>query len=194
MIDSLLPPPDEQIRQERQQALSGLQQELREQSRAMQQGDKERLFNKLFELQAAALKQIAPEQASPTAPEPTPREATATASDTSEPLDAAPLTPAQQDTIAKLKGVPFGTWFEFIEDSKAPLRAKLSWRSTITEKFMFVDQMGVKAAVISMRELADCMINGKVRIIQEEKKPFVDRALHAIHRMLDHGSAQKARA
>ena len=194
MIDSLLPPPDEQIRQERQQALSGLQQELREQSRAMQQGDKERLFNKLFELQAEALKQIAPEQASPTAPEPPPREATATAADTSQPQDAAPLTPAQQDTIAKLKGIPFGTWFEFIEDSKAPRRAKLSWRSTITEKFMFVDQMGVKAAVISMRELADCVINGKVRIIQEEKKPFVDRALHAIHRMLDHGTAQKARA
>jgi hypothetical protein len=194
MIDSLLPPPDEQARRERQQALAGLQKELREQSLAMQQGDKERLFNKLFELQAAALKQVAPEQPSPAAPEPSPREAAAPAADTSEPLDAAPLTPAQQETIAKLKGIPFGTWFEFIEDSKAPRRAKLSWRSTITEKFMFVDQMGVKAAVISMRDLADCLINGKVRIIQEEKKPFVDRALHAIHRMLDHGTAQKARA
>jgi hypothetical protein len=30
--------------------------------------------------------------------------------------------------------------------------------------------------------------------MQEEKKPFVDRALHAIHRMLDHGTWQKVSA
>jgi hypothetical protein len=165
-MESLLPPSSEQARQERKQALAGLQQDLREQSRAMQQVDKERLFNKLFEVQAEALKQVVPEQAIQTAPEPPPGAAQ-----------------------AKGAGIP-----EFIEESKAPRRAKLSWRSTITEKFMFVDQMGVKAAVISMRELADGLINGTARIIQEEKKPFVDRALHAIHRMLDHGTAQQARA
>ena len=160
----------------------------------MQQSDKERLLNTLFEVQTEVLKQVVAEQASPAAAEPPADEEQATAADTSEQPDAEPLTPAQQDTIAKLKGIPFGTWFEFTEESKVPRRVKLSWRSTITEKFMFVDQMGVKAAVISMRELADCLIEGKARVIAEEKKPFVDRALHAIHRMLDHGTAQKARA
>ena len=53
---------------------------------------------------------------------------------------------------------------------------------------MFVDQMGVKAAIISMHDLADCILNGKVSIVTEEKKPFVDRALSAIHRMLDHAA------
>jgi len=193
-MESLLPPSSEQARQERKQALAGLQQDLREQSRAMQQVDKERLFNKLFEVQAEALKQVVPEQAIQTAPEPPPGAAQAKGAGIPEQPDAEPLTPAQRDAIAKLKGIAFGTWFEFIEESRAPRRAKLSWRSTITEKFMFVDQMGVKAAVISMRELADGLINGTARIIQEEKKPFVDRALHAIHRMLDHGTAQQARA
>ncbi len=194
MIESLLPPASESARQQRKQALPGLQQELREQVRAMQQSDKERLLNTLFDVQADALKQVVAEQARPAAPEPPAEEAQVKAADSSAHSDAEPLTPAQRDTIAKLKDIPFGTWFEFIEESKVPRRVKLSWRSTITEKFMFVDQMGVKIAVISMRELADCVINGKARVIAEEKKPFVDRALHAIHRMLDHGAAQKARA
>ena len=50
---------------------------------------------------------------------------------------------------------------------------------------MFVDQLGVKASVISMQDLVDCMLNGKARIVKTEKKPFVDRAMNAIHRMLD---------
>jgi hypothetical protein len=48
--------------------------------------------------------------------------------------------------------------------------------------------MGVKAAVVCMHELADCMLDGSVRIASTEKKPFVDRALNAIHRMLDHAA------
>jgi hypothetical protein len=194
MIESLQPPASESARQERSQALAGLQQELREQVRAMQQSGKEKLLNTLFNVQADALKQVVPEQAGQAAPEPPAVEAQATEPDASGNSDAAPLTPAQQDTVARLKGIPFGTWFEFIEESRLPRRLKLSWRSTITEKFMFVDQMGVKAAVISMRDLAECLIDGKARVIAEEKKPFVDRALHAIHRMLDHGTGQKARA
>ncbi len=104
------------------------------------------------------------------------------------------LTPQQKAMIEELKKVPFGTWFEFRKGSGETQRAKLSWRSTVTEKFMFVDQMGVKAAVISMRELADCMIDGKVTIITVEKKPFVDRALNAIHRMLDRNMKETASA
>jgi hypothetical protein len=48
--------------------------------------------------------------------------------------------------------------------------------------------MGVKATIISMHELADSMLNNSVRIVNTEKKPFVDRALNAIHRMLDHAA------
>jgi hypothetical protein len=48
--------------------------------------------------------------------------------------------------------------------------------------------MGIKAAVVCMHELADGVLNGTVRIVATEKKPFVDRALSAIHRMLDHAA------
>jgi len=42
--------------------------------------------------------------------------------------------------------------------------------------------------VISMHDLANCMIDGRVQIVQVEKKPFVDRALNAIYRILDHAA------
>jgi hypothetical protein len=188
VADSLAPPASDGVREKRRETVKELQQKLRQRAKTMQHTDKEKLLSKLFEYQEQALlapaPQAEPEPAAPPAPVET---AEQTAPDS--------LTPAQSAVIAKLKSIPFGTWFEFHTDENAgPQRAKLSWRSTITEKFMFVDHMGVKAAVVSMRELADCMISGKVRIIQEDKKPFVDRALQAIHRMLDHGTRQKASA
>ena len=78
--------------------------------------------------------------------------------------------PEQLAMLEKLNSIPFGTWFEFRKPGNPSSRAKLSWRSTVTEKFMFVDQMGVKAAVISMHDLANCMINGRVRILQAGEK------------------------
>jgi len=194
MIDSLLPPASEEARQKRQQALAELQQELRQLTRMMQQGDKDKLVARLFESQQTALEKIVPLGARnvPATP-PTPAQHTVPV-DAHGGSDKQPLTAAQRTAIAQLQGIPFGTWFEFSSEGEAPQRVKLSWRSTITEKFMFVDQMGVKAVVVSMRELADCVINGRARVLREEKKPFVDRALQAIHRMLDHGAKQKASA
>jgi hypothetical protein len=48
--------------------------------------------------------------------------------------------------------------------------------------------MGVKASVVCMHELAACMLDGTACIVATEKKPFVDRALSAIYRMLDHAA------
>jgi hypothetical protein len=191
VVDSLVPPLSEAVREERREMLQELQAELREQANTMEQAGKERLLLRLFESQTRVLE--APNRA----PEPTKsaRPATPRSAGASPRTPDVPLTAAQQAAIDKLKNVPFGTWFEFYSpDRAAAQRAKLSWRSTISEKFMFVDQMGVKAAVISMRDLADFIIEGRARIMQEEKKPFVDRALHAIHRMLDHGTWQKVSA
>jgi Protein of unknown function (DUF1631) len=175
---SAVPSNDEQ-RENRRQQLDGVQQEIRETTQALQKPDKEKLLNALFESQSLALQGEAELAVvvAPVEPEPEPEEA-----------DSAEASPEQLAMLDQLKAIPFGTWFEFRKPGKPSSRAKLSWRSTVTEKFMFVDQMGVKAAVISMHDLADCMINGRVRILQAEKKPFVDRALNAIHRMLDHAA------
>jgi hypothetical protein len=180
VVASVLPAANNAQRDTRRQELERLQDDIRAATGTLQQADKQKLLHALFELQAQVvrgddLKHI------PAAPLPEePAEQTAT--------HPAELSAEQKKMLEKLKNVPFGTWFEFQETGETKRLAKLSWRSTVTEKFMFVDQMGVKAAVVCMHELADGVLNGTVRIVATEKKPFVDRALSAIHRMLDHAA------
>ncbi|VAW77643.1 hypothetical protein MNBD_GAMMA15-1452 [hydrothermal vent metagenome] len=175
-------------REERTRSISEHQKELREASATLQQPDKEKLLLDLFTSQNKLMDERVPAAEVPVeVAEPKPIEDKKSSQD-------ARLTPEQETMITELKSVPFGTWFEFSGTNKSSQRAKLSWRSTVTEKFMFVDQMGSKAAIISMTDLANSMIAGKVRLLNEQKKPFVDRALSAIHRMLDHKTQQTAHA
>ncbi|HHH43847.1 MAG TPA: DUF1631 domain-containing protein [Gammaproteobacteria bacterium] len=185
VVESVLPPTSENEQSQRRSALESLQNEVREVTQTLQQADKEKLINTLFETQAQVLESIVAAEAQPVAeaPQEDIAEEAVAASDADEKESS--VTPEQQAQIDRLKSIPFGTWFEFEQPGQPKKRAKLSWRSTVTGKFMFVDQLGVKASVISMRDLADCMLAGQVHIIKAEKKPFVDRALNAIHRMLD---------
>ena len=185
IIESSLPPTSQAQKSDRQQSLADFQQELRDATQTMQQANKENLLGALFDAQKQALETVVPtsEVRAPTQPavtedEPVQEQAAPQPSQSAE----------QKAMLEKLKSIPFGTWFEFAEPNKPKRQAKLSWRSTVTQKYMFVDQMGVKATIISMHELADCMLNNSVRIVSNEKKPFVDRALNAIHRMLDHAA------
>ena len=180
VVESTLPPSSVDDRAQRHEGLAALQDELREGTKALQQVDKEKLTAALFNIQEQMLKEDVNMAAPPVVPEPVEEKPVQSAA----PEDDA-LSSEQQTEIEKLKDIPFGTWFEFHKEGEALKRAKLSWRSTVTGKFMFVDQMGVKAAVIPMQELADSMLNGTACIATSEKKPFVDRAMSAIHRMLD---------
>ena len=177
IVEFSIAPKNNEQRENRRQKLDALQQEIREATQTLQKTGKEKLLGALFNSQALALDTNA-EQATvvvPVEPE---------TDETSKPAS----TPEQLAMLEQLKAIPFGTWFEFRKPGTPGKRAKLSWRSTVTEKFMFVDQLGVKAAVISMHDLANCMLDGRVQIVQIEKKPFVDRALNAIYRMLDHAA------
>jgi hypothetical protein len=182
IIEFSLPATGEQQRSSRQQSLADFHKELRDATQTMHQANKENLLGALFDAQTRALDTVAPvseEQAQPqqasVADEPVQEQDTQNAS----------LSPEQEAMFEKLKTIPFGTWFEFLEPDQSRRQVKLSWRSTVTEKYMFVDHMGVKATIIPMQELADCMLDNRVRIVNTEKKPFVDRAMNAIHRMLD---------
>ncbi len=182
IVDSVLPPVSAIDQSQRQASLGGLQDELRSATKTLQQTDKEKLIGTLFEAQNQVLEKIV---AADEQPAPVEQPVVEAEPVTDEPETETALTPEQQAQIEELKTIPFGTWFEFTEPGQSAKRAKLSWRSTVTGKFMFVDQLGVKASVVSMQDLADCILNGNVRIVQAENKPFVDRAMNAIHRMLD---------
>ena len=95
------------------------------------------------------------------------------------------LSPEVKQALARLDELAFGTWFWFNENEDAsPVRLKLSWFSQMSGNYMFVDSMGIKAAVKHRVELATLLASSKVRIISNGKQSFIKRALEAIRRML----------
>ena len=95
------------------------------------------------------------------------------------------LSPEVKAALSRLKEIAFGTWFLIQEGRTAhPTRIKLSWFSKLSGNYMFVDSMGVKSKVWKQNELATLLAEGKARIIDETKVPFVKRALEAIRRLL----------
>jgi len=100
--------------------------------------------------------------------------------------DTKRLSPGVRKALAQVDDLAFGTWFSFSENKEAsPVRLKLSWFSQVSGNYMFVDSMGVKAAVKGRIELATLLANNDVRIISNEKQSFVQRAMEAVRRMLN---------
>lgn len=91
----------------------------------------------------------------------------------------------EQDMMEKLRKIQFGTWFE-VSDSHGgePRKVKLSWLSPLTASCMFVDRAGVQTAIKPLRTLAQEILSGESKILEDSSDPFVERTLHAIRRML----------
>ena len=71
-----------------------------------------------------------------------------------------------------------GTWLEFNHLEEAMTRAKLSWISPMSGRYLFVNRRGLKVADYSPQELAILLIDGHARILAANA--LFDRALSAI--------------
>ncbi|WP_297528376.1 DUF1631 domain-containing protein [Thiohalobacter sp.] len=110
------------------------------------------------------------------APEPEPQERKAA---------VAPEVAAQMDRLCELE---FGTWFEFSDPaSHLVRRLRLAWYSKVSGRFMFVDAIGTKADEWVCDELAAELVAGRARIVEPEKRPFLERALDAVMSFLGRG-------
>jgi hypothetical protein len=145
----------------------------------------------LFELLASPQKARAATVASEPKTPPTPAKP-ATAQQTPKPTAPTEKTPEPEEIpeaelamMEKLRKIQFGTWFEVTSPSgKDVQRVKLSWLSPLTSSCMFVDRAGVQTAIKPLRTLAQEIIAGKSKILEDSNDPFVERTLHAIRRML----------
>ena len=88
------------------------------------------------------------------------------------------LASAYEEELAQLKEVRIGTWFELTLDDAGPIRAKLSWISPISSKYLFVNRKGLKVTDITLRDLASDLRAERARILEEG--PLFDRAMGAI--------------
>jgi len=79
------------------------------------------------------------------------------------------------ETVRELK---VGGWVEFMDETGTRERAKLSWISPISGKYLFVNRRGLKVADRTAVQLATELHNGRAMILEEV--PLFDRALDAI--------------
>jgi hypothetical protein len=102
---------------------------------------------------------------------------------------SAPLDSVEERWIAAVRELKVGTWIEFLDEQGAKERAKLSWISPISSKYLFVNRKGLKVADRTLVQLASDLAEGRVTVLEEV--PLFDRALDAIVERLKSTHAAK---
>ncbi|MBS0432292.1 MAG: DUF1631 domain-containing protein [Proteobacteria bacterium] len=82
------------------------------------------------------------------------------------------------ESLQAVRALKVGAWIEFVDESGGSERAKLSWISPISGKYLFVNRRGLKVADRSAQQLAAELHEGRALILEEV--PLFDRALDAI--------------
>lgn len=80
--------------------------------------------------------------------------------------------------LAQARELKVGQWLEFTGDDGATDRAKLSWVSPISGRYLFVNRRGLKVADHSLAGLAQAFANGTARVL--DSSLLFDRAMDAI--------------
>jgi hypothetical protein len=93
----------------------------------------------------------------------------------SEPEPEPVIDTPEMQMVAELKP---GTWLEFVTGPDTIERAKLSWISPMSGRYLFVNRRGLKVADYSPHELAQALASNTARVL--ESTALFDRALDAI--------------
>ncbi len=81
--------------------------------------------------------------------------------------------PDESDQLAR--SLELGDWVEFIEHGSKAVNAKLSWKSNVTGKYVFVNRHGVKIKNVTVNGLAMEIRAGRAKLI--ESVSVFDRAI-----------------
>ena len=95
--------------------------------------------------------------------------------DRSEPVQEPVLDTPEMLLVSELKP---GTWLEFMSGTETIERAKLSWISPMSGRYLFVNRRGLKVADHAPQELAAALAAGTARVL--DSTALFDRALDAI--------------
>ena len=80
--------------------------------------------------------------------------------------------------VESVRALRVGNWVEFVAADGQRDRAKLSWISPISGKYLFVNRRGLKVCDMTAQALADSIGAGQTIVLEEV--PLFDRALDAI--------------
>jgi len=150
---------------------------------AFQESDIERLLGQLHTYYRQQLGESVPEAPAGDAALPIP--------DSIQPLldaepaeaepDASLLTAAatpEGSESGQVEQLKAGDWLEFCPTGDALTRAKLSWISPMSGRYLFVNRRGLKVGDYAPHELAAALAAGSARVLSSE--PLFDRAMGAI--------------
>jgi Protein of unknown function (DUF1631) len=158
---------------------------------AFQESDIERLLGQLHAYYRQQLGEVAPDASTEDVVLPIP--------DSIQPLldaesgepepDSFQPAPATADSseLAQVEQLKPGTWLEFCPTGDAVTRAKLSWISPMSGRYLFVNRRGLKVGDYAPHELSAALAAGSARILPSE--PLFDRAMGAIVDRLSQAAA-----
>jgi len=98
----------------------------------------------------------------------------------------------EEECLKQAKDMKVGMWIEFTDANGTKERAKLSWISPISAKYLFVNRKGLKVSDMTAPQLAVQIKEGKAVVLEEV--PLFDRALDAIVERLKQAHAATAAA
>lgn len=92
-----------------------------------------------------------------------------------------PLPPREAEKYKRLaESIPLGSWLEIKEKGGVKSRIKLSWRSSVSDNYLFVNRKGIKAKEMDVAELALALRVGSAFVIAGAEDPLMDRAFAAM--------------
>jgi hypothetical protein len=127
--------------------------------------------------EASAAAETTPGQSEATPPPQSPVEEIVMSSGSVEP-EAPETVDVDDESMEAAKQMKVGTWIEFIDEGGNRERAKLSWISPISSKYLFVNRRGLKVCDKTVTALAVELRRGSAIMLEEV--PLFDRALDAI--------------
>ncbi|MBP1473885.1 DUF1631 family protein [Frateuria sp. MAH-13] len=102
-----------------------------------------------------------------------------------------PLGPLEARIHNRLRQLPFGSWFEFIDTHTGAVeRRKLAWFSPLSGNTLFVNRRGQRVAEMNLRELASAIAGGRVREQLVPRDGLFDRAWRALTGSLQRPTAR----
>ncbi|HET8899099.1 MAG TPA: DUF1631 domain-containing protein [Rhodanobacteraceae bacterium] len=201
LIWSAQPLTNDDARQRLRDLLPGLEKRLRQglAAVAFHDADVRRLMRALGQFYHRQMGgELPPETMSEQAQDPTPLipetvEAIATPADAEPEPPPPPVSADESAELSSARALKVGSWVEFVDaDSGQRDRAKLSWISPISGKYLFVNRRGLKVCDMSLVALAESIGTGRTVVLEEV--PLFDRALDAIVERLrkDQPTAEEA--
>jgi hypothetical protein len=93
----------------------------------------------------------------------------------------APVDPREQRIYERLRQLPFGSWFEFIDpDTGQVSQRKLAWFSPVSGHCLFITRRGLRGDDMTLQSLAHALARGQVRELAAAREGLLDRAWQAL--------------